>query len=180
VQLYQQARIDESGADDYYTLVPEHQAPAIARSIATTYKGIVEQQSGHVDIYSTFESVVADEPSIVAYEGITGVFELNDGQYHIMGDNLQEEANKHWNATPQTAIDGQIAWEAALTDMAAGRYIEHAQTVEQAPTWNEINYPYWLIYAQIIGGVAGLGTAIGAGTSVVSSRRRFKRDNGLS
>lgn len=178
VQLYKQADFDNSSHDDYFTLVPEHDAPQIARDIATIYKGIVQQQNGVIDIYSEFESVRADEPVVMQYEGITGVFSFNnDGDYFIMADNVNEEANERWEASPQTAIDGQEAWEAALTEMAEGRYINHEQALIDGPSKNEINYNYWLMYFQTLGALAGLGTAIGTGASIASSRRRFKYDN---
>lgn len=180
VQLYTQADFDDSKRDDYFTLVAEHEAPAIARNIASIYKGIVEQQNGHVDIYSNFESVRANEPAVMQYEGITGVFTFNsDGDYYIMADNVNEELNERWEASAQTAIEGQQAWEAALTEMAAGSYINHEQGLIEGPSANEVNYNYWLMYAQAMGALAGLGTAIGAGASIASSRRRFKYQNNL-
>lgn len=157
-----------------FVLIPASEAPDILRPMAEIYRGIAQQDVGEIDIYSDFETVRENEPRVMAYEGISGVLKQEGtNTYYIIADNINTDLNTQWEATQQTAIEGRANMEAALTDVAYHRYITQGGDAVIGNDYNDINYPYWLIYAEIIGALTAGGALIGAANSVSSSRRRF-------
>lgn len=180
VQLFAQHGLDNSVSDDIFTLVSYEDAPAIAREIGTVYRGIVEQNSGVVDIWSEFEQVRAAEPEMVAYEGISYIYDdPNYDAFIIIGDNVDIEANAEWSATPATAEAGLADWQHALEDMAMGHYISEPEGTLDGLSLRDVNTDGFLTWLMLVGGSMGLGAAGGATYSIASSRRRFNKELGI-
>jgi len=177
VQLYSQLGHDDSLTDDIFTLVPEDEAPTIAREIGTVYKGLTEQYDGVIDIWSEFESVRSDEPVVMQYEGISGIMaDTQSLSYYMIADNVQTEINNQWDASPQTADAGYADWTRALESMAAGQYDSHPTGLTQGMPLDDMTTSGFFTWLSIVGALSGFGALGGAGYSITSSRRRFNRE----